>query len=65
MPLREQFPTLYNIVWHKSDIIATAMATSPPKVSFRRDLIGPRLDAWNSLLQRLDSTQLSPGPDEF
>jgi hypothetical protein len=41
------------------------MATSPPKVSFRRYLIGPRLDAWNALLQRLDSIQLSPGPDEF
>jgi hypothetical protein len=34
-------------------------------VSFRRDLIGPTLIAWNALLQRLALVQLSPGPDEF
>jgi hypothetical protein len=34
-------------------------------VSFRRDLIGPRLTAWNALLQRLDSIQLFVGSDEF
>jgi hypothetical protein len=41
------------------------MATSPPDVTFRRDLIGPRLVAWNAILQRLDFIQLSAGPDEF
>jgi hypothetical protein len=64
-PIREQYPTLYNIVRYKSDTIASIMATSPPNVTFRRDLIGPRLIAWNSLLQRLDSVQLSYGSDEF
>jgi hypothetical protein len=41
------------------------MATSPPDVTFRRDLLGPRLTAWNALLQRLETVQLSTGPDEF
>jgi hypothetical protein len=41
------------------------MTTSPPEVTFRRELIGPRLVAWNALLQRLDSIQLSAGPDEI
>jgi hypothetical protein len=41
------------------------MATSPPDVMFRRDLIGQWLVAWNSLLQRLATVQLSPGTDEF
>jgi hypothetical protein len=41
------------------------MAASPPDVMFRRDLIDPRLTAWNALIQRLDSVQLSTGPDEF
>jgi hypothetical protein len=63
--LREQYPALYTIVRHKSDTIATVMATSPPNVSFRRNLIGPRLTAWNALLQRLDSIQLSAGSDVF
>jgi hypothetical protein len=48
--LREQYPALYDIICHKSDIIAKVMATSPPDVSFRQDLIGPRLKAWNVLL---------------
>jgi hypothetical protein len=41
------------------------MANSPPDVSFRRDLIGPWLAAWNALLQRLANIQLKPGVDEF
>jgi hypothetical protein len=32
---------------------------------FRRDLIGPRLAAWNALLARLATVQLMPGLDEF
>jgi hypothetical protein len=41
------------------------MATLPPDVTFRRYLNGPKLVAWNTLLQRLASIQLSTGPDEF
>jgi hypothetical protein len=64
-PLNEQYPALYNIVRRKSDTIALVMAISPPDVTFRSDLIGLRLVAWNALLQCLDSIQLSAGPDEF
>jgi hypothetical protein len=49
----------------KSDTIIVVMATSPPAVSLKRDLIGPRLTAWNALLQHLASVQLSPRSDEF
>jgi len=63
--LQEQYPALYNIVRHKNETIATVMETSPPNVSFRRDLIGPRLAAWNTLLGRLDAVQLMEGSDEF
>jgi hypothetical protein len=41
------------------------MKTSPPNVTFRRDLAGPRLVAWNDLVQRLSMIQLTQGPDEF
>jgi hypothetical protein len=41
-PLWEQYPDLYNIVRHKGDTIAKIMATSPPDVTFIRDLLGPR-----------------------
>ena len=38
---------------------------SPPDMTFRRDLIGPRLEAWNALLGRLAVVQLSTGSDIF
>ena len=63
--LREQYPALYSIVHHKSDTISTVMETSPPNVTFMRDLMGPRLAAWNALIGRLAMVQLSQGTDEF
>ena len=41
--LREQYPALYNIVRHKGDTIAKVLESFPPNMTFRRDLIGPRL----------------------
>jgi hypothetical protein len=63
--LREQYPALYNIVRHKSDTLQKVLETSPPSLTFRRDLIGPRLTSWNELLQRLASVQLVQGDDEL
>jgi hypothetical protein len=64
-PLCEQYPVVYSIVRRKIDTIVVVMATSPPDVTFRRDLIGPRLQSWNALLQCLDSIQRSAGTDDF
>ena len=41
------------------------MRSSPPVMTFRRDLIGPRLEALNALLGRLATIQLTNGSDEF
>ena len=57
--LREQFPALYNIARYKSATLATVLATSPPNVSFRRSLFGPRQACWLVLLQRLASVHLT------
>ena len=57
-PLKDQYPALYNIVRHKSDTLAEVMQSSPPVMTFRRDLIGPRLEAWNALLGRLAMIEL-------
>jgi hypothetical protein len=64
-PLSEQYPALYRIARRQGDTIATVMATSPPNVTFRRVLLGQRLVAWNTLIQRLGDIHLSPEPDEF
>ena len=63
--LREQYPALYNIVRYKGDTLAKVMGTSPPNVSFKRTLLGPRQASWNALLLRLDSVQLTEDPDKF
>ena len=63
--LREQYPALYTIVRNKNDTIAKVLGTSPPDVSFRKSLLGTKQASWNALLIRLDSAQLSKGPDKF
>jgi hypothetical protein len=55
----------YNIIRHKGNTIAIVMATLPPNIMFKRDLISSQLVAWNALLQRLALVQLTPGTDEF
>ena len=64
-PLKDQYPSLYNVVRRKSDTLVEVMRSSPPVMTFRRDLIGHRLEAWNALLGRLAMIQLSTGTDEF
>ena len=57
--LREQYPSLYDIVRYKGDTLAKVMGSSPPNVSLRRSLYGHRQASWNALLMRLDSVQLT------
>jgi hypothetical protein len=40
------------------------METSPPAMTFRRDLTSPHLNCWNEL-QRLALIQLVQGADKF
>jgi hypothetical protein len=61
--LLEQYPALYSIVRHKGDTIAKVVETSPPNMTFRRDLSGQRLVSWDALLQHLANIQLQPGHD--
>ena len=52
-PLKDQYPALYNIARGKSDTIAVVLSQSPPNVTFRRDVLGPRLASWQALQERL------------
>jgi hypothetical protein len=52
-------------VRHKDDTIAKVLETSPPNVSFRRDLSGQRLVSWNILLLCLANICLQTGHNEF
>jgi hypothetical protein len=64
-PLREQYPSLYHIVRHKQATVAELCGTLPFNFTWRRDLIGSKLVAWNELLSRLANLTLTPEPDEF
>ena len=63
--LQEQYPALYRIVRDKNDTLAHVLSSSPPNVSFRRDLIGLRLASWQHLISHLDSVNLTQGRDVF
>jgi hypothetical protein len=62
---RAIYPALYNIICHKGDTILTVMASSPPNMTFRKDLIGPTLVVGNVLLHHLALVQLTHGIDKF
>jgi hypothetical protein len=46
-------------------MLATVMQTYPSNLTFKRDLIGPRLQSWNALVDRLALVELSHIIDEF
>ncbi|RCV09416.1 hypothetical protein SETIT_2G026500v2 [Setaria italica] len=65
MTLREQYPCLYNIARHKQHTIAEVLSSSPINISWRRDLIGNKLAAWNNLYPHIANIVLSQEQDEF
>jgi hypothetical protein len=42
-----------------------ALANNPPNISFRRNLVGPKLIAWQNLIDRLTNVQLRDISDVF
>ena len=64
-PLRDQYPCLYNIVRLKHTTVAAVLQSFPPVLSWRRDLVGPKLVAWNSLFLRIANITLTPETDVF
>jgi hypothetical protein len=62
---RDQYSCLYHIARHKQVTVADVFSTSPLNLSWRRDLIGPKLVVWNELLPRLGSVVLSDEQDGF
>jgi len=64
-PLKDQYPSLYNIARPKFTTIAEILSASPPSISWRRQLFGPNLNAWNDLLSRIEGLVLSQEHDAF
>jgi hypothetical protein len=52
-PLATQYPSLYNIVQHKNQIVAHTFASTPINIEFIRSLVGGHWDRWLHMLHRL------------
>jgi hypothetical protein len=63
--LRDQYPCLYHVVRHKQATMAQVLSSSPFNFSWRRDLIGPKLVAWNEMIPQIANITLTQEPDEF
>jgi hypothetical protein len=46
-------------------MVAEVFSSSPLNFSWRRDLIGPKLVAWNDMLSQIANISLTQEPDEF
>ncbi|WVZ79833.1 LOW QUALITY PROTEIN: hypothetical protein U9M48_027365, partial [Paspalum notatum var. saurae] len=65
-PLKDQYPSIYNIARPKSVTIAEAMSSSPPILSWRRQLYRTNLEGLElSLVSRLEGLELSQEQDAF
>jgi hypothetical protein len=51
--LKEQYPSLYNIVRRRSIIVWRVLSTMPLNISFRRYLTLNNLVLWNNLVDRI------------
>jgi hypothetical protein len=58
VPLKDQYPCLYNITREKHLSVASAFSSVPLNISFRRALVGDKLLKWNELVARIAFVQL-------
>ena len=49
----QQYPTLYNIVRRKNQTVAATLSTTPLNISFRRALVGDKLNLWLELVSKV------------
>jgi len=63
--LRQQYPSLFNIVRKKHATVASVFDRVPLNVSFRRTLTGHNLYLWHDLVARISHVQLNNNADAF
>jgi hypothetical protein len=64
-PLKDQYPSLYNIVNHTNVTVANVFSSTPLNIGFRRTLLGNRWDRWVHLVTRLMGVQITDQVDTF
>jgi hypothetical protein len=58
LPLKDKFPSLFNIVRRKQDSVASVLASVPLNISFRRNLVGRNLRDWHRIVASLQDVNL-------
>jgi hypothetical protein len=56
--LKEQYSSLYNIAGKKHISIAHVFRSAPLNITFRRALVGEKLQMWNDLVAKVAFVQL-------
>jgi hypothetical protein len=64
-PLKDRFPSLFNIVRRKQDSVAQILGSSPLNISFRRNLVGTNLRDWHKIVASLQDVNLYEQRDVF
>jgi hypothetical protein len=64
-PLKDKFPSLFNIVRSRQDSVAQVLRSVPFNISFRRNLVGANLRAWHRIVASVHDINLSEQRDVF
>jgi hypothetical protein len=64
-PLKDRFPTLFNIVRRKHDSVKIVLSSVPLNISFRRNLVGSNLRDWHRIVASVHDINLQGERDTF
>jgi hypothetical protein len=64
-PLKDQFPSMYNITYYPHTTVANVTNQMPLNISFRRALIRYKMVTWNNLVAKVSDYQLNTERDIF
>ena len=64
-PLMQQYPELYNITRKKNQTVASVFSSLPLNISFRRALVGEKLEMWIKLVSEIMQVGLENTKDQF
>jgi hypothetical protein len=64
-PLKQQFPTIFNIAHDPHATVASVMGGEQYNISFRRALVDDKLREWLELMGKINNVSLDNGRDMF
>ena len=61
----QQYPTLYKIVRKENQSVASVLGSRPLNISFRRAVVGDKLNSWLDLVSKVLNVTLTEANDSF